>query len=159
MRYKKSEPVAQQPTPVDETSNLKTYTNTKYGFELQYPKDFMLKNKTDGMSLSSGQECNPILDGSLGGGEWPNNCITYDLLIQKNKITGMEESKTVTQVAGYQAERTILPDGMFDHMEQVYVQFYKDQNWYISYVTYNVSQRSSANDVLNKLLSTFKFAK
>jgi uncharacterized membrane protein len=50
---KKSEPVAQQPTPTpvqtktpispiptSETTNLKTYTNSQYGYQIKYPKDW-----------------------------------------------------------------------------------------------------------------------
>jgi hypothetical protein len=43
---KKSEPIAQQPTPTpalkDETSSWKTYTNAQYGFEFKYPKELYL---------------------------------------------------------------------------------------------------------------------
>src|SRR3989344_6848742 len=34
---KKSEPIAQQPTPIDETASWKTYTNSEQGFEFKYP--------------------------------------------------------------------------------------------------------------------------
>jgi len=145
-------PQAEQTKPTDATANWKTYTNTKYGFELQYPKDFILNNKTDGMSLSSGQECNSIT------GAWPTNCLTYALIIQKDKIGGVDQDKTTMQVAGYLADRGTLKGGMNDNMEQIYVQFYKNNNWYISYITYNVSQKSLADSTLNKILSTFKFS-
>jgi hypothetical protein len=39
------------------------------------------------MSLSSSSDCNPVLNGSVEGSEWSQNCITYDLLVQKNKLT------------------------------------------------------------------------
>ncbi|MEK7517821.1 MAG: PsbP-related protein [Patescibacteria group bacterium] len=50
---KQSQPVVQNsvqatpipsPTPVDETANWKTYTNTKYGFSLKYPNDWFSNN-------------------------------------------------------------------------------------------------------------------
>ena len=54
---KKSEPIAQQPTPTpattqsktpaptpkDETGNWKTYTNAQYGFEFKYPSTYSVK--------------------------------------------------------------------------------------------------------------------
>ncbi|MDP3792162.1 MAG: PsbP-related protein [bacterium] len=60
---KKSEPIAQQatptptqtktpvsptPTPTSETTNLKTYTDSKYSFEIKYPQNWKLDKYTEG---------------------------------------------------------------------------------------------------------------
>ncbi|HEY4515997.1 MAG TPA: PsbP-related protein [Candidatus Paceibacterota bacterium] len=45
---KKSEPIVQQPTQTSETSNLKTYNDSKYNFEIKYPQNWGVDKYTEG---------------------------------------------------------------------------------------------------------------
>ncbi len=51
------EPAYQSPTPVDETSNWKTYTNTDIGYSIKYPADSYINCGKDELSLDEGTIC------------------------------------------------------------------------------------------------------
>ena len=147
----KQQPVVQPATSTGETVNLKTYTNDKYSFELKYPNGYLLTESNSGILIESSKSCanrdNP-----------PKDCFGYSLLIQKNKITGGDGDHVPSvQVAGYSSERFEIKYGMYDNESQIYIQFIKDGTWYISYITYNSENKTVAENLLNQILSTFKF--
>ncbi|HBA46112.1 TPA: hypothetical protein DEQ22_02420 [Candidatus Nomurabacteria bacterium] len=151
-------------------ANWKTYTNTQYGFEFKYPSDYSLKESSIYFSeeIPEGKRvfmesptCKTLV---TGGGPWPKDCVSFNLLIQKNKISiatdGVIVIKTATQVAGYFAERVEdNSGGMWDGLSQIYVQFEKGGDWYISYLSYNSENKTAAENLFNQILSTFKFTK
>jgi hypothetical protein len=156
--------VEENTTSKDDTSNWKTYINTKYGFWIKYPSNYKLVEEelVEGESQINmdSETCTPVFDSF--GGPWPKDCLDYQLLIQKNKISiegpSSDVVKTQTQAAGYSAEKIEdTSTGMFDGANQILVQFQKDDNWYISFMTYHSENKIAAETLLNQILSTFKF--
>jgi hypothetical protein len=119
---KKSEPVVQQPTPTptqtktpasptptptSQATNLKTYTNTQYGFELKYPNDWPapqeLKNPGLGIryeyAFSFMNEFNPPLGKRNKGFAIEVYKIPPEAL-KDGKVEGNELAMIVDQLAG-----------------------------------------------------------
>ncbi len=140
----------------DPTSDWKTYTNTEYGFEIRYPAGYLISENNNGITIESSTSCKTIR--MAHGGIWPKDCFSYNLLIQKNKISGAV-SMTMTQVAGYPAERFEINDGLWEFGNQTLYQFVKGGNWFISSLTYNSENKVTAESLFNQILSTFKFTK
>ena len=78
------------------------------------------------------------------------------MYIKKDKTIGLDKNQTIIKIAGYAAERTVVTN---KNEEQIYVQFKKGDMWYTGWVTYDITQRSKVTDILNQILSTFKFTK
>lgn len=149
----KNSTTTQQTQTSSETTGLKTYTNNQYGLELKYPENYLLIENNSGISIESSKSC-------ANGDNPPKDCFGYNLLIQKNKITGGDGDHIPSvQVAGYSSERFEIKDGMYDNESQIYIQFMKDNTWYISYLTYNSENKVVAENLLNQILSTLKFTK
>lgn len=80
----------------DETANWQTYTNTKYGFEFKYPKDWKTKIEADNVAedCNSGTtSCNSLFPekqkncGIIEGGSY--NCVdtvAFGIIKNKNKL-------------------------------------------------------------------------
>ncbi|MFA6353918.1 MAG: hypothetical protein WCW93_03220 [Candidatus Paceibacterota bacterium] len=139
---------------IDKTANWKTYTNTKYGFEVKYPENYSIIYTSGDSHItfrSNGSCQSPVSE----GGEWPIDCQAYDILIQQNAIGGPEMSKIF--INGIQAEKFTDSSGMWSNGTQILVQFQKGQNWYIQTFTFNQSKSQTAEGIMNKILSTFKF--
>jgi hypothetical protein len=143
----------------------KTYTDSQYGFEIKYPSNYILVDyshkspeREAGVTIAS-STCEIISDSE--GSTWPKYCFIYNLLIQKNKILieGSDVGKTTTQVANYPAEK--IEDNnkaIWDGLNQIYVQFKKSDNWFVSYLSYSSENKIIAESMFNQILSTFKFA-
>lgn len=141
----------------DETSEWKTYTNTQYGFELKYPNNYVLTEDKNRVSIKSSPDC--ILSEGM---VWPKNCFSYDLLIQNNEIliSGTGVSKTKINVAGYMGEKTEDENqGMWTDLIQTTVQFSRNNKWYINYISFNLGNKIEAENLFDRILSTFKFTK
>ncbi len=148
--------------PTINTSNLKKYANSQYGFELKYPSNLSQQATRDRtvLQLRDVQACKNV---ETEGGSWPIDCMGYNLIVQSNKISvsgGVGVTKTTIQVAGYSAEKIETnEEGMWEGLNQTYVQFQKDGNWYVSYLSFNSENKVNAENVFNQILSTFKFTK
>ena len=142
----------------DKIENWKTYADTDYGFELKYPEDYSLVKSGSTISMESSEACKSR---QAGGGSWPEKCISYGLLMQKNKISieGLGIVKTTIQTAGYLAEKIETSSGMWDGLSQTIVQFNKDGEWYINPLSFNAANEVAAEAILEKILSTLKFKK
>jgi len=141
------------PGIISDTLNWKTYTNEQYGFEFKYPENYSVSvNPTDSNVTFKSEGCKSLVS---GGGEWPTDCQSYNVLVQQNKISGPEMSKTF--VAGIQAEKYSDSNGMWSNGTQVLVQFQKGQNWFIHTFTFNSGRTQESESLMNQILSTFKF--
>ncbi|MBA3733015.1 hypothetical protein H0W91_01420 [Patescibacteria group bacterium] len=151
---KKSHQISNNLVPT--TANLQTYKNNNYNFELKYPNNYSLIENKTGILISSSQSCQKTL--GTGGGQWPKDCFVYELLIQKNKIEGGSAHTPSTKVAGYSSEKFEIDGGMYDNLNQIYIQFEKGGIWYISYVSYHSENKITAENLLHEILSTFIFS-
>lgn len=168
---KKSEPVAQQPTPAstqttipakipvsstptprDETANWKTYTNAKYGFSLKYPSDWKIFENNNANAQDAG-----LLDVSniyYGG---------IEVALQDLKFTTTNDSgwtykfgkeslggKSLSVATGYRGNQ--LVERVFE------VKFGSQTAVIIAQVAENYQTYSSKEkwQKLNQILSTFK---
>ncbi len=136
------------------TTSWKTYTNTQYGFEVKYPESYSMSGTSNGSNITfkSTEACKSFVS---GGGEWPIDCQSYNILVQQNKISGPEMSKTF--VAGIQAEKYSDSNGQWSNGTQILVQFQKGQNWYIQTFTFNTAKSQISESIMDQILSTFKF--
>ncbi len=94
---------APSPTPKNEAANWKTYTNTKYGFEIKYPNDFELYTDVNKMEvLSYIPVCNP--DMAI--------CLYYLKDNQKNtNFEGAGISVDILKDSGTKASCSMIKEG------------------------------------------------
>ena len=137
-----------------DVSDWKTYTDTEHGLELKYPNNYNLVKTRTGISIDSSTNCKTIHEES--DSKWPKDCIAYTLIIQKNKISA-QTIPTETKIAGYLSEKFEINDGMWESLNQTYFQFEKGDDWYITYSSFNSENKVVAENLLNQILSTFKF--
>ena len=148
-------------TSTNQTTDLQTYTNIKYGFEAKYPNGYSEFNSSSDsyIDFRTTKECEPLLN--RGGGEWPVDCQDYNISIQKDKMvtsgTGIDMSQIT--VAEIQGEKITATTGMWNNMTQVVVQFQKDSDWYVQTFTFNTNKSQLAESVMNQILASFKFVK
>ena len=144
-----------------ESSDWKMYVNARYGFEFKYPRNYLLTEKLlpesrIEISIKSSKICVPT-EGVI----WPKDCLLYDLLIQGNKIQieGAGVAKGTVKVAGYPAEKIEDKNqGMYEGLFQTTVQFSRNNQWYISVISFGPDDKARAEGLLDQILSTFKFA-
>jgi len=145
------------PTITDETANWKTYTDNERGFLLKYPPDW--DNAFDYCST-------PV---NANSNELSANCIKTVIFTSdipsENADLGRDlvlTSTTNIKISGYNAKREIfsLPDDNTPDTYQVWI--YKNNKPFIlwlSYIGVNTSKKQADAfvNILNKILSTFKF--
>lgn len=144
---KKLEPIAQQPTP-NQTADLKTYTNTQYGFEFQYPASWKRvadANSSDGTTVTVIYPVSyPAQDFSARVAVYQSNLATTqkDNPLFQNKsfstVTVNNISWTKIQMTG----NTGIPLDSFQYLTE------KNGK------TYDVG---GSADLTNQILSAFKF--
>lgn len=150
------------PNPSSETQNemksWNTYQNATYHFEVQYPSDyFVFHQEGDSQFDVDAEACRDFLEN--GGAEWPRDCQSYTILVQENAIEAGEiddVNKTMT-VAGFSAEQIETTGGMWDNLDQIVVQFQKDEMWYIHTFRFHTNERASAEEVMEDILASFRF--
>ncbi|MDO8565420.1 MAG: hypothetical protein Q7R67_02265 [bacterium] len=138
-----------EPIPAD----WKIYNGDNVGVEFKYPSDFYLEDQKSNISAKS-LPCKSV---NSGGGKWTKDCLAYNLLVQNNKITGGPTESI--QINGYSAEKMEMNGGLWEDGDQILVQFQKEGIWYISTITFHIENKSEADNLFNKILSTFKFTK
>jgi len=140
-----------------EGSNLaiKTYTNTEFGFEFQYPKDWSFHANTFGgpftkfnlvgASPEENNLPNPILPSIL------INIVTPDLANMANiNLRKLDASTSVVVVAGIQGTKY---EYEFEGTKKISI--------YLPLGEYqvNIGTQKRYEDVFNQILSSFKFLK
>jgi hypothetical protein len=153
-------PVTSTPTQAGDMANWKTYTNTQYGFEFQYPADWNLplnKNPHDGLgSIELGCPKEDVLDTEtcpLNIGIWQSG--SYEISMFDSPKA---ETKTFTvndvQIKEFKPYKEAGSDGPIGYDEianipgnNITVQFTDSMGDYES------------NGIFDQILSTFKFTK
>lgn len=146
-----------QPSPVDETANWKTYTNTKYGYSLKYPPETILEEKPGDVVFLDKQIYIAVTSSD------PEQCRGDCPVIQKKEeviINGISSKKLtgyIGEVGGSvpQSYQTIvIPYNNKFYTFTVYELKY-DEN---QLPTREIGSVPEAKvDLLNQILSTFKF--
>lgn len=140
-----------------DTSEWQIYTNATYNFTVQLPEGYSIFYEKDDSQIDFDSE------GCAGfrtmSGVWPENCQSYDLLIQKDPIEVDRDgvTKRMTTVAGFPAGQIETEGGMSENMAQTLVQFQKGDVWYIQTITYHVDQKEEAEATLNTIMESFEF--
>lgn len=134
-----------------------TYTNATYTIEVKLPEGYSIFYGKDDSQIDF--DSGGCADFREGGGAWPENCQSYNLLIQKNPI----EAGTIDQVnknmtvAGFPAEWIETEGGMSENTSQTLVQFQKGDMWYIQYITFHSDKREEAEKMFEIILESFEF--
>lgn len=160
--YWQKQQVAQQVVPtvtprvIDETADWKTYTNTQYGFEFRYPSNWNFVNELGTICLRENGKHYPIEEGEVCGVSVfayktnPNQTSTADLI--KNRTHDNPNLKVYNiQVSGINATR------IMGYGDETYFD-YKGNTYSIS-SQYDVLNLPNLKNILDQILSTFKFTK
>jgi len=165
------------PTPIsDDTANWKTYTNTDYGYELQYPPTWKIEipSNTSGIGKES-VFVNLISDTRIVHEKIGNPPYSVGISIYDNS-----ENKSITEIdkqvntnITYQEEtinamkayRIARLSQQFDDLKIYYQRVYlktKDKNYVsMSFAPFNpdkpLANQESQYKIFNQILSTFKF--
>ncbi len=160
-------------TPKDETADWKTFTNSKLGFSVKYPKYFGVKEYPKNSSgTAKGGVTFVSSDNNL---YFTRGRVIYkDISINVRKASGGtldEELKNVYMPSGtiFQSKSTIKIDGVEalratsvaegNISEEIAVVLKKGDNVYFFVPTWggNPSDKTTILHILNLMLSTFKF--
>jgi len=139
----------------DEATNLKTYTNTQYGFSFQFPKDWFSQEVPDwnpaGASVSfypNGVTPNP------GGAGVPTNAV-LNIEISSNMQSANEFINTASQTSGYQKTLTLAGYPAIQAQTKTFKQYY------IKFSSSNVliltTYTADAGSKLETIISSIKF--
>ena len=155
---------------VDETANWKTYTNTEYGFQFKYPDNFLYQQSTIKSSACIQNEC-PYIDrsGNIVDGTGQEDNISQGFVKQMDKM--MANGKNICYKAmGDPAAGSIYYGHYFfiTHNQKCFelyfatkltncgVYGFKGEKNYDDCEKYNTI---TYPNLLNKVISTFKFTK
>jgi len=163
--------VSPSPAPTtDPTANWKTYKNSKYGFEVQYPTDWYAKEYQDFFLLfgksPEPKELFPLIH------PWPDlyiatstTLLTEQELNKSNIEQGAtiegqslnQRKYTVTTFAGVKANQRVgLSSGLVDSNQITQISFnHNNYGWTISYP--NTDYKGNHLAIYDQILSTFKF--
>lgn len=148
----------------DQTADWKTYTNTQYGFEFEYPTDWTLKQATEpeGLAVPEGWSLYKYINDK---GDY-EGMITIQLGNNDNLPSGDKPvviSSTKVDINGQTADRAITSFGA-DRSLSYKMNLKNNPKLSIlfrvySYVGGTSGIRSDYNDLLDELMKTFKFTK
>lgn len=166
-------------TTPDPTANWKTYTNTKYGFTLEYPNDWVVKSENKTVDSSTTRTTIQSSDLAIEeinipgvGGEQVINGSKLEISASNNEnFTSYEQLKDFMEneytgfpLNYFTSSKEIIVDGIKSTIKSgrkirtlalgsSFVYFFKDG------VTYNLTFTNSQDDdrIFNQILSTFKF--
>lgn len=141
-----------------QTTGWKTYTNAKYGFEFEYPDNFVKSFEQESTDANTAKftadfrisGCT-ITEGGTGIND--SKCRFYNITVQDNKITedGVGVSHTSTTMGNVTAEKIIWSEG---GTSWAIVQTYHRGLWYIQQFTYPAGISDNAFDIIAQ---SFKF--
>jgi hypothetical protein len=145
----------------NQTAGWKTYTNTKYGFSLEYPSDWQIdtsKYADTDLALAKSQDPNGLDGGDFSfylsvDGEYHTGTVTEFFAQEKNTMKQESNYKEIS-IGGY--------PGIFYNYEQTvqnpgssHYEFVKDNHYFNISFAYN----GKSDGVGEKILSTLQFTK
>lgn len=172
------EDLAEIPVVVHQTSDWKTYTNTQYGFEFKYPKDWIFSSDVINMTVpvsrffvNSPQTAQQMKLEQQSGKDvdlreisedvrliidqhTPND--TYSTIISdSNKYKNLYKKVMISGETGYQ---TIISDtGHNSYSSNVANILVEHRGLIYSFDFYNLPSKDDLSDIDKQILSTFKF--
>ncbi len=143
------------PTPIDETTNWKTYSDQKYYYAIKYPNDWILKQTpSGGILISSADSTHDSSVFPKKGAElivWPNNnppVTSFDFFVDSQHTINLNNlDATMYEVSGAGIENK----GITVAIKQ------KDNNYLTIDFYYEQSRKEELRKLFDQILSTFKF--
>jgi hypothetical protein len=143
-------------TPIDQTAGWKTYTNTQYGYEIKYPKDWSISTSSGGLGIycnfqNGDKKCEGLENVGIGV-PGPGIGITVKQVsfadFTKDYVVNNKEYYLLDGATGWKfSGGPVISVGSSD-----YIFATKNSNSYI--ITY-----VSMAPIQNQIISTFKFTK
>src|SRR3989344_4238787 len=118
------------------TSQLKTYSNSQYGFEIKYPTQFQIQNQTPNqLDVTNSQFCVEKAKTQQPGDIFAG-CQYLSVRAQKNNIIveGQNVTKSAIVIAGITGEKIISNEEYFSIISQIE----KNGQYYVFSVYSNV---------------------
>lgn len=155
---------------ISDTSSWKTYTNEKYGFELQYPADWIIGTNSIGTFTVSN---NNKLKGDLSHEATFRVVSPRDLRptpALKEQILAYLDQKSNFIIDSYKSIREVKKDDSEGYIE--YVSFIRGDDYFVITLDWAGSKQAGASlqkdyiknitdnlEIFNQILSTFKLTK
>lgn len=151
----------------DPTASWKTYTNTKYKYSFQYPKDWTLGDSPTS-STPSPTAADIAFDGPGYSGfrfgvrvSQPANCSSLKTCVDKNSITfGSGEATstlTSTTLGGKDALTTMITRPTTGDWKYYAYYVYSTSNFYTVFTTAKATDDAATKPTFDEILSTFTF--
>lgn len=173
------QPIAET-SKVDETADWKTYTNTKYGFEVKYPNDWIMTDECDEKSENCGENWKVVTSyvpalgptGDYTGGIYVA-LKTYNSINEavQDRLASTVDARSCSievldkdgeigeykNIWGYVSKKNVLDTTEEGQVNCLNIAYYLSDGKRYFEMSGGFEEGNKHYDIVNKILSTFKF--